>query len=59
MEIENSKWVLVHTKAREEERAQKNLQNQGFETFLPMIAYEKISQPKSFSLKPIVELLLW
>ena len=53
MEIENSKWFLVYTKAREEERAQKNLENQGFETFLPMIAYEKISQPKSFSLKPM------
>ena len=53
MEIENFKWFLVYTKAREEERAQKNLENQGFETFLPMIAYEKISQPKSSSLKPM------
>jgi len=53
MEIENSKWFLVYTKAREEERAQKNLENQGFKTFLPMIACEKISQPKSFSLKPM------
>ena len=53
MKIENSKWFLVYTKAREEERAQKNLENQGFETFLPMIAYEKISQTKSFSLKPM------
>ena len=53
MEIENFKWFLVYTKAREEERAKKNLENQGFETFLPMIAYEKISQPKSYSLKPM------
>ena len=53
MEIENSKWFLVYTKAREEERAKKNLENQGFETFLPMIAYEKISQPKLLSLKPM------
>ena len=53
MEIENSKWLLVYTKAREEERAQRNLENQGFKTFLPMIAYEKISQPKSFSLNPM------
>ena len=51
METENSKWFLVYTKAREEKRANKNLQNQGFETFLPMIAYEKISQPKSISLE--------
>ena len=53
MEIENSKWFLVYTKAREEERAKKNLENQGFKTLLPMIACEKISQPKSFSLKPM------
>ena len=51
METENSKWFLVYTKAREEKRAKKNLENQGFETFLPMIAYEKISQPKSISLE--------
>ena len=53
MEIENSKWFLVYTKAREEKRAKKNLENQGFETFLPMVAYEKISQPKSISLEPM------
>ena len=53
METENSKWFLVYTKAREEKRAKKNLENQGFETFLPMIAYEKISQPKSISLEPM------
>ena len=53
MKIENSKWFLVYTKAREEKRAKKNLENQGFETFLPMIAYEKIRQPKSFSLEPM------
>ena len=53
MEIENSQWFLVYTKAREEERAQKNLENQGFETFFPMIAYENINQPKSFSCKPM------
>ena len=53
MEIENSKWFLVYTKAREEKRAKKNLENQGFETFLPMIAYENISQPKSSSLEPM------
>ena len=51
METENSKWFLVYTKAREEKRAKKNLENQGFKTFVPMIAYEKISQPKSISLE--------
>ena len=46
-------WFLIYTKPRQEERAKENLENQGFETFLPMIAYEKISQPKSSSLKPM------
>ena len=40
MEIKQSKWLLVYTKAREEERAKKNLEQQGFETFLPMISYQ-------------------
>ena len=53
MEIENSKWYLVYAKAREEQRAQKNLENQGYETFLPMIASEKTKQPKSISLEPM------
>jgi len=53
IKTENSQWLLVYTKAREEKRAKKNLENQGFETFLPMIAYEKIRQPKSFSLEPM------
>ena len=39
---ENSKWILVYTKAQEEQKAKRNLQNQGFETFLPMIAYPGI-----------------
>ena len=31
-------WVLVYTKAKEEKRANENLQKQGFKTFLPLIA---------------------
>ena len=46
-------WFLIYTKPRQEERAKENLENQGFETFLPMIAYEKIKQPKLYSLKPM------
>ncbi len=53
METENSKWWLVYTKAKEEEKAKKNLENQGFKTFLPIIASEKISQPKSISFEPL------
>lgn len=46
-------WFLIYTKPHQEERAKENLENQGFETFLPMIAFEQIKQPKSFSLKPM------
>ena len=48
---EGSKWLLVYTKAKEEERAKKNLENQGFEIFLPMIAVAKVNQSKSITLK--------
>ena len=48
-----SQWFLIYTKPHQEERAKENLENQGFETFLPMISYEKKSQTKSFSLKPM------
>jgi len=31
-------WVLIYTKVKQERRAKENLENQGFKTFLPMIA---------------------
>ena len=31
-------WVLIYTKVKEEEKANENLQKQGFKTFLPLIA---------------------
>lgn len=37
-------WYVVYTKPRQEARARENLSNQGFETFLPMIALEKLKQ---------------
>ena len=48
---ENYKWVLVYTKAQEEQKAKRNLQNQGFEIFLPMIAFTRSNQPKSTTFK--------
>ena len=48
---ENSNWILVYTKAREEQRAKKNLENQEFEIFLPMIAFAKLNQSKPTTLK--------
>ena len=50
---ENSKWILVYTKAKQEQRAKRNLENQGFEIFLPMIAFAKQNQTKSITLKPM------
>jgi len=31
-------WVLIYTKAKQEKKANENLQKQGFKTFLPLIA---------------------
>ena len=42
-------WVLAHTKAKQEKRANENLKKQGFKTFLPLILSphngSKINQP--------------
>ena len=46
-------WFLIYTKPHQEERAKENLENQGNEVFLPMIASEDTKQPQSFSLKPM------
>ena len=34
-------WYLVFTKPKEEEKAKKNLENQGFESFMPKISLIK------------------
>lgn len=39
-------WHVIHTKVREEFRALENLQNQGFEVFLPTCQAQKKSQGK-------------
>ena len=52
-DLENFSWLLVYTKAKQEKRAKVNLENQGIETFLPMVAYQKISKSKSISLEPM------
>jgi len=41
-QINNAAWYVVHTKPRQETRALENLQNQGFECFLPMIQIERL-----------------
>jgi len=37
-------WILVYTKSKEEEKANYNLQKQGFKTFLPLIASNNKNQ---------------
>ena len=49
--IENSKWFLIYTKAQQEQRAKKNLESQGFETFLPLIAFAQSNSSKSITSK--------
>jgi len=51
MKKPTSNWFLVYTKAKEEQRAKKHLENQGFKIFLPMIAFAKIDQSKSKNLE--------
>lgn len=39
-------WYVIHTKPRQEQRALSNLQNQGYQCYLPMIAIEKLSRER-------------
>ena len=45
-------WILVYTKAKQENRANFNLQNQGFVTFLPLISSQKRNE-KSKQTSPV------
>ena len=42
--IENSTmhWYVIHTKPKEEQRALRNLEQQGYECYLPLLAVEKL-----------------
>ena len=42
LEINHTAWYVVHTKPRQETRALENLQNQGFDCFLPMMQVQKL-----------------
>jgi len=39
-------WYVIHTKPRQENRALSNLQQQGYQCYLPMIAIEKITRER-------------
>ncbi len=41
-EANNAAWYVVHTKPRQEARALENLQNQGFNCFLPTMQVQKL-----------------
>ena len=51
MKKQTSKWFLIYTKAKEEHRAKTNLENQGFQIFLPMLSFAKMNQSKSITLE--------
>ena len=51
MKKQTSKWFLIYTKAKEEHRAKTNLENQGFQIFLPMITFATMNQSKSTTLE--------
>lgn len=39
-----TKWFLIYTKLRQEKKACQQLQNQGYEVYLPMIQVEKVRE---------------
>jgi transcriptional antiterminator RfaH len=39
-------WYVIHTKPRQEQRALINLQQQGYQCYLPMIAIEKLTRDR-------------
>ena len=45
-ETNNTAWYVVHTKPRQEARALENLQNQGFNCFLPTMQVQKLRNQK-------------
>jgi transcriptional antiterminator RfaH len=45
-ETNNTAWYVVHTKPRQETRALENLQNQGFNCFLPIMQVQKVRNQK-------------
>ena len=53
MRKQKYKWLLVYTKAKEEQRAKQNLENQGFDIFLPMVALPTTNRSKSTILEPM------
>ena len=50
--MQDSIWVLVYTKSKEEKKANENLLNQGFDTFLPLI-YPSNKNIKKDKLVPV------
>ena len=45
-ETNSTAWYVVHTKPRQETRALENLQNQGFNCFLPLLQVQKLRNQK-------------
>ena len=47
-------WYVVHTKPRQEKRALANLEQQGYECFLPLLRANKIKQRKLIEIDEIM-----
>lgn len=45
-ELLEKNWYVIHTKPRQEQRALSNLQQQGYQCYLPRIAIEKLTRER-------------
>jgi transcriptional antiterminator RfaH len=53
LDQKKKKWLLAYTKPGSELEAQKNLENQGFKTLLPMISSVSRKDSKSYRVNPM------
>ena len=51
--LKNSKWFLVYTKSGEENKAKKNIENQGFQVFLPLVSALSKKSSELISIEPM------
>jgi transcriptional antiterminator RfaH len=45
-ELLEKNWYVIHTKPRQEQRALSNLQQQGYQCYLPIMAIEKLTRER-------------
>ncbi len=57
--LKNCKWFLVYTKSGEENRAKKNIENQGFQVFLPLVSVYSKKSSELISIEPMFKSYLF